>query len=340
MNILDIREKGGFSMFKYVDCIDAGTEYCPCSLAERGECIICCQLRDKNVCDCLNWKGSCICQEFLANNKKSKKNRQYRTCNIISKKQIRKDLFILNIQVTGRLARELDTFGSFVFLKKPGDFEAYSTPISILNTDTANNIITVAVKIDGAKSKAINECNDEIMVKGPYWNGIQGEKYVRELKSSRCLILARGVAAAPVVLAAKKLIQSKNEVYVLLEKGRSGENFTKKDLLSLGCNVLDISFIDKHGELSPEAKSNIEKLIEEKNFNVVLSAGSDDFHKKAINYIHGIKSDINFSTVNNSIMCCGEGVCGSCMIYTRNGQKIKSCKQQYNPLEIFSGGDD
>lgn len=324
-------------MFKYIDCIDAGTEYCPCSLAERGECIICCRLRDKNICDCLNWKGSCICQEFIANNNKSKKNRQYRTFNIISRVDLRKDLFVLNIQVSSRLSKELDTFGSFVFLKKPGDFEAYSTPISIMNSDVINNIITVAIKVDGVKSKALGECDRDIMVKGPYWNGIQGEKFVRELKKDKCLVLARGIAAAPIVLASKKLVQNKNEVYVLLEKGRSGENFTRKDLADLGCNISDIYFIDREGNLTNEAKSSIEKLIGEKDFKVVLSGGTDSFHTKAVNYIGSLKKDINFSTVNNSIMCCGEGICGSCMIYTRSGQKIKSCKQQYNPLEIFAG---
>ena len=32
-------------MFKEnIDCIDAGTEYCPYKLAESGECLLCSQL--------------------------------------------------------------------------------------------------------------------------------------------------------------------------------------------------------------------------------------------------------------------------------------------------------
>ena len=45
-------------MFKEtIDCIDAGSEFCPCHLAESGECILCSQLQGSHFCDCLNWKG-------------------------------------------------------------------------------------------------------------------------------------------------------------------------------------------------------------------------------------------------------------------------------------------
>ena len=48
-------------MFKEtIDCIDAGSEFCPCHLAESGECILCSQLQGSHFCDCLNWKGVCI----------------------------------------------------------------------------------------------------------------------------------------------------------------------------------------------------------------------------------------------------------------------------------------
>lgn len=45
--------------YEVIDCIDAGTEFCPCHLAEEGECILCSQLHGKCFCDCVNWKGVC-----------------------------------------------------------------------------------------------------------------------------------------------------------------------------------------------------------------------------------------------------------------------------------------
>ena len=46
--------------YEIIDCIDAGTEYCPCHLAETGDCILCSELCSKTFCDCVNWKGTCI----------------------------------------------------------------------------------------------------------------------------------------------------------------------------------------------------------------------------------------------------------------------------------------
>ena len=68
-------------MFKEtIDCIDAGTEFCPCHLAESGECILCSQLQGGHFCDCLNWKGVCIYQEFHDNGNKAKEQRKTYTC--------------------------------------------------------------------------------------------------------------------------------------------------------------------------------------------------------------------------------------------------------------------
>lgn len=106
-------------MYRFVECIDAGSEYCPCHLAEKGQCIICSQLQNKIFCDCLHWKGTCIYQELLNNGNKAKKARQYRKCDIISVETPRNDLYIYEIKVSNSLVRDLDNFGAYVFLKNP-----------------------------------------------------------------------------------------------------------------------------------------------------------------------------------------------------------------------------
>lgn len=42
-----------------VECVDAGSAYCPCQLAELGQCIECSLLRGEDECRC-HWAGSCI----------------------------------------------------------------------------------------------------------------------------------------------------------------------------------------------------------------------------------------------------------------------------------------
>ncbi|WDC83809.1 hypothetical protein PL321_15100 [Caloramator sp. mosi_1] len=62
------------------------------------------------------------------------------------------------------------------------------------------------------------------MVKGPYWNGIQGQRFLRNLKDNNVLIIGRGVAASPGVLATRRLRINGNKIRVLLDRGRSQEN--------------------------------------------------------------------------------------------------------------------
>ena len=325
-------------LFKFTDCIDSGTEYCPCSLGEKGECIICSQLKNKVFCDCLNWKGTCIYQEFINNNSKRKKARQYKTCTIINRQNLREDILLFDIKVNNALARELNNIGAFVFLKNPSEDDSYSTPISIMESDIFNNVIKVVIKIAGVKTKSLVECKDKIMVKGPYWNGIQGIRYIKDIKDKDCLILARGCAAAPGVMAARKMIKNGNRVHVMVDRGRSVENFSKPYFLELGCVVEDVNFYNDKKELNVDIKYNIEQLIEKRDVDVILSAGEDEFHNNIIKFINSIDKNMNFATVNNSTMCCGEGSCGSCQIKGISNEKIKSCKQQYNPAEVFLKG--
>lgn len=327
-------------LFKFTDCVDAGTDYCPCALAERGECIICSQLNDKVFCDCLNWKGTCIYQDFINNNSKRKDVRQFKTFDIIGKQNIRKDIFLLEIKVDNAMARELDNIGAFVFLKNPQEDDSYSTPISIMESDIINNAIRVVIKIAGVKTKALSECSDKIMLKGPYLNGIQGLRFIKDMRDKECLILARGCAAAPAVMAAKKMINKGNKIHVMLDRGRSPENFSKPHFLKLGCNVKDVHFYNSLKVLDGNIKHAIEQLLIKHGIGVVLSAGEDEFHEKVIRFIKDIDKNVNFSTVNNSTMCCGEGICGSCQIRGIRNEKIKSCKQQYNPAEVFLRGMD
>jgi NAD(P)H-flavin reductase len=327
--------KEGIYLYKVIDCIDAGSDYCPCSLAEINECILCSQLNGKVFCDCINWKGTCIYQEFIWNNHKKQKTRQFQTFKIIGKKPIRDDLFLLEIKVNRTMARDLNNIGAFVFLKKPDDENIFSTPISIMTADLLKNTVTAAIRINGIKTKSLNECTDEIMVKGPYWNGIQGQKFIKGLKNDNCIIAARGVEAAPCVLAAKKMIKNMNHITVLLDVGRSTENFTKKYFINLGCEVKDISLCSRSGFINDNFKALIEDQIRKNNIKTVLLGGNDTFYSETIGFIQNSFNNINFAIVNNSTMCCGEGVCGSCLQNLNKNEKIKSCKQQFNPAELY-----
>lgn len=322
-------------MYKFVECIDAGSEYCPCHLAEKGECIICSQLQNKVFCDCLYWKGTCIYEELLKNGNKAKKTRQYKKCDILLIKKVRDDLIIYDIKLSNSLLRELDNFGSYVFLKSPNYPDYFSTPISVMDIDYEHQSIKLLIKIHGIKTKDIKDCNDKIMVKGPYWNGIQGQRFLRNLKEKKVLIIGRGVAAAPGVMATRRLALNNNKIDILLDKGRSDQNVCTDYYFKYTQDVDNLSIINyKEKTLTEEFKKSIENKISKEEIDAVIAAGDDEFNRLIINYIYKIKPEICFASVNNSIMCCGEGICGSCIVKL-SGKEIRSCKQQYNPLEYY-----
>ncbi|MDU3723748.1 MAG: sulfide/dihydroorotate dehydrogenase-like FAD/NAD-binding protein, partial [Clostridium celatum] len=90
-----------------IDCIDAGTEYCPCHLAESGECILCSQLQGSHFCDCLNWKGVCIYQELHDNGGKAKEQRKTYNCKIVERKLFSDEVLLVKFEASHKLVIDL-----------------------------------------------------------------------------------------------------------------------------------------------------------------------------------------------------------------------------------------
>ena len=320
-------------MLKYIECIDAGTDYCPCKLSERDECIICSQLKGKEFCDCLYWNGTCIYQEYLWNGQKSKKTREFKNFDIIEKQYLREDILLFKIKVPQSLARELDNIGAYVFVKKPEDDVSFSTPLSILDCDIMEGIITVCFKIRGIKTKALKECTDLISVKGPYLNGIEGQKFLKNAKGNM-LVLVRGIAGVPALMAIKKLSDKVYNFHVLIDYRDVKKSYLEKYFNNLNCKLKYLKFYN-NDKLDNKADETIKDYINKYNIKTILIAGSDNFHSLVINSIYPLHKDINFATTNNASMCCGEGICGCCSMKIKSGKEIRACKQQYNPVEVF-----
>ena len=82
------------------------------------------------------------------------------------------------------MVSELVHPGSYVFVRRPDTDTRFDTPISIMDTDTRNNTITIAIEIKGSKTKALDvlKLGEEMLVKAPFWNGILGLKNINQLK--------------------------------------------------------------------------------------------------------------------------------------------------------------
>jgi hypothetical protein len=68
---------------------------------------------------------------------------------------------------------------------------------------------------------------------------------------------------------------------------------------------------------------------------LVVSAGPDDQHYGIISAMQAANVNIPMAATNNATMCCGEGICGSCIKETQIGEFIKTCKVQTDFTQLI-----
>ncbi|ABR48794.1 conserved hypothetical protein [Alkaliphilus metalliredigens QYMF] len=302
---------------KYWECIDAGSDYCPCYLAESNDCITCTHLQNKNYCDC-NWRGVCIYQEFKFLNEQRKSTRIPHEVAIVSRVDITPNLKVFKLKVNDYLIRHLKQPGAYIFVRNKSKDQYFDIPISIMNVESASGLIDIAIEIHGVKTKSLKDDSESLLIKAPYWNGIIGIQHLKSLAGGRCLIVARGIAQAPAVLLIQHLRQHNNTVDVILDTGS-----IKHDFISHYTDANLISTVDLYSE---QGKSVIQQAIAKHEYQLSFIGGSDYLQKQILEVSNF--HNINLVTTNNHHMCCGEGICGACTIYDIAGNAIKTCKSQ------------
>lgn len=299
-------------------CADAGSKYCPCHLAYSGDCIKCNLLRGKETCDCL-WQGVCIYSEVQHNGEKSICEREEYLCKICETTEIAENVFLVKISVPKSILKDLCSPGAYVLLKnKEKNSDAFNVPISIMDVDMENAMIEVIIKPRGIKTKAIMDY-EEVWVKGPYFNGVFGIKHLNNTSNSNCLVILNGLSQVNSVKVIKKLIDNGNNVEVFINsKSIILDNVVEK-ILKLGVivNPIDIE----------EDKEFIIDYLRRNNIELVYSGGHNSFNKRIMNTIDAVNEEIKLVIPNNNLICCGEGICGSCTV-NLNGERVKSCKSQ------------
>lgn len=324
-------------MHQKMECIDAGSEYCPCYLSEIGECIMCSQLQGKTFCDCTNWKGVCIYQEYIWNKSRMKEGRKSFLCSILDVTNVSESVAIFTIKTTRTLARELNQPGAYVFLRQGDNPAFFDTPMSIMRANENEGTIEIAVQVRGVKTKNLTYPSGKILLRGPYWNGILGLKYIKGITNEKTLLIVRGIAQAPAVPVAKRLAKAGNQVTIILDEGKAEANFAETDFLSYGCRVIHKPLLDKNLNIPEESLEFIKEFITEHDIQLVYSGGTEKLHRGIASLVIQINKEIYLTCSNDGKFCCGEGVCGSCHERLKDGSRIKTCKTQLSPVEIFGG---
>jgi len=325
-------------MREYIDCIDAGTEYCPCHLAETNECILCSQLHGSKFCDCLNWNGVCIYHEFINNNSKAKEGRDTYSCKVVKKELFEENLLLIKFIVPHKLAVDLSKAGSYVFVRTNENIY-FDVPISILEADIETDIVTIMIEIRGIKTKKLLEIEEdgEITIRAPYWNGVFGLKNINNQFNSNVLVIAKGIGMAPMIPIIRKLFLNNNQISLILDKTPYKENHVKEYLKEYDHNLIEEAVLIK-GELTDEAKALIKKSVKNEGVKYIHIAGADILTVKIIEYLDEIEAkDVSLSCCNNTKMCCGEGICGSCTVRFAGRRVKRLCKLQTDPRNVFEG---
>lgn len=314
-------------------CIDAGTKYCPCKLAEIGQCLVCSQLGGKQLCSCSNWNGVCIYQEFLNNGMKAKPMRQSYRCKISTVIPFQ-DVRFIRVEVPYELERELVAPGSFVFVRT-NENPFFDTPISVLYTEISSGTIGLAVITKGVKTlpfRALRKGN-YVFLRGPYFNGVFGQQALQRQMEGNALVLARGIGFLPSLSVIAALQKQHNQTKIILD----WSNFDAKlltffheffELKSEPCTLIDPS------GMTVEAKEMIRETLDE-NVNFIHIGGSDFLICEVVNFLKECCcAGIGLSCCNNAKLCCGEGICGACT-HNDSAQSVRRlCKEQVDPYYI------
>ena len=190
-----------------LECIDSGSEYCPCYLAETGDCMTCSMLQGEDFCHC-NWRGICIYSEYVDNGNRRKQERQNQNIEVVDIEKINENSFILKMKASKTLLRLLKEPGAYVFLRGENLPEYFNTPMSIMDIDEEDGYLYIAYQVIGSKTQKLKASMDKLIVRGPYWNGLHGMKNLKKTANKNCLVVARGIAQAPAILVLKKLVKT------------------------------------------------------------------------------------------------------------------------------------
>lgn len=314
-------------------CIDVNSKYCPCLLAETNQCVLCSHLKGEPTCNC-DWAGVCILYEKHWQYKKTQqeceesiKTRMEEESAFTIKEQISENTFRLEMQVTAEFAEQLLSIGSFVFLRRPNDPPFFYFPVNIMRI--AGTILEVVIETIGPKSRRlIAENNDRVIVRGPYWNGVLGQPWIDNLTYGKIVLVAGGIGQAPAFPLAVNLISRNNEVNAVLAPGKVGKIFIEEELKQLGVEVHVVPSLRKEG---------LSLLMEflTQHPDLIVSAGPDSQHYGIIRTMQAANVNIPMVATNNATMCCGEGICGSCLKKVQGNKEIRLCKQQTDFLNII-----
>ena len=319
-----------------MECVDFSTPFCPCELAENGECIVCSQCKGKEFCDCGATTGFCVMTEMRNNLGKAMPIRKTYKCTVTTAMKIADDAVLIRVFSEGIRTTEFQNVGSFSFVRVHEN-PYYDTPISVLYSELEVNTLGFVIITKGIKTKCFRDIKvgDTVWLRGPYYNGTFNKHVVETIKGSHAILLTRGIGVLPSLHVAGSLIRNNNHVRLLIDPGTFN-----KDMIDRLCEFYELEsstccISDDKGELTDEIKQLLNGMTPE-TCRLLHLGLSDYLIGKVVKYICANNAyHPELSACNNAKMCCGEGICGACTENVNARDVIHLCKAQVNVYEHF-----
>lgn len=295
------------------DCVDLGSESCPCVLAESGGCLVCEKLSGGTCNDC-NWQGTCVYTLYSQNEKNIIKARHDKLFKIAETKEYSESLKVFKIDVGKGFCQKALAPGSYVFIRRKEDEPCFSLPISVLRAEEDTGILHLAICKVGPKSNRVFNAEEEIFVRGVYSGGLKGQLKCGE-DATRTKIFAKGIAIAPL----RNILDSREK-----NKMICGETVYYIDIAKITFDFL----YDYFGDI---AVCNLNIIdFENEGIDTFKKIGSEAEKVYAFTspYYCDVLEKISSNVVRPALgnFCCGEGICGACTHNDEKGNVIRSCK--------------
>jgi len=312
-------------------CCDAGSEFCPCYLAEVARCVNCSLLSGQERCEC-TWTGSCIFSEYRWNGMSARALRDTVESRLVRKTAVGNHAFVLTVSVPPWLGRSLRAPGSFVFLRPASRPQVFDVPLSVMQVTSGGCQIHFAVQDVGPKTAALDAEQALFACRGPYFSGMIGLENLK-IPAHSALVVAKGISQGRGAHVACYLARRGTGVTLACGPGPAGALFTGEWMDAGGINIVELPRKPDH------SLQDITDLVQSRPWDLVVSAGPDVQHRMVRDIVTASLPASRQAYTNNTLMCCGEGICGTCYGNV-GGEIIKLCKAapSMDSLSFPSGG--
>jgi hypothetical protein len=231
---------------------------------------------------------------------------------ILSKTSFAPDLTVIRVKASPGLVHRCCRAGTYMMAEAFG----WRTPLSVLRSESG--VLEFLVKAAGVKTGCLMEAAERENIwymTGPYYNGLPGSEQMTELPQ---LIIARGVAAAPLV---HMLEGAELPDYCILYLDDEGlpELFVQEYLEGMPYERISLRNEEVQSRLRCLIRRNAEEekpvlLLVSPYYADLLCSGLSERQQRIV------------IRPNPANLCCAMGICGSCSHTDVDGVTVKLCK--------------